>query len=82
MGERGHSKEKGELEMKWMVFGIVFGLIETAWFGFNYEPCCRAEWWCDRISNGFVFYGFILVVIRCEVKKVRLKWEQKDWCGF
>ena len=53
--------------MKWLIFGYVFWLIETAWFGFNWQPCCGAEQICNYVAIAATLYGLIRLIF--EAKK-------------
>ncbi len=55
--------------MGWLVTGILFWFAETAYFGFNWSPSCRAEMWCDHIARGWILYGLILVIVRREISR-------------
>ncbi len=56
--------------MKWIVFGLIFWFAETAGFGFNWEPSCRAERICDGVAIGLVWYGIIQVIVIQEIRKI------------
>jgi len=55
--------------MKLIIIGFGFWLLETAYFGFNFEPCCSAERVCDRIAVGLVLFGTIKIFIAKEVQE-------------
>ncbi len=47
----------------------IFWLAETAYFGFNRHPSCRAEAICDTIVLALVLNELIKLVARNEIKK-------------
>jgi len=55
--------------MNWVIAGIAFWLGETVYFGWNFEPCCRAERICDCIASAIMLIGIIKVIARYEIKK-------------
>ena len=42
---------------KIFLFAVLFWLLETAYFGYNFQPCCNTEEWCDSIVKVLVFAG-------------------------
>jgi hypothetical protein len=59
--------KKQTLSIAFMVTGFTFSLIETAYFGFNWLPSCRAELICD------IFCGVLIVIGIIIYDKTRLK---------
>ncbi len=62
--------------MKWIIFGSLFWLIETAWFGWNDLPSCRAERWCDGIASAMVWFGIIKIVVKYKIKQLHAENER------
>jgi hypothetical protein len=44
-----------------LVFGLVFGLMETQYFGNNWTPQSKEEIMCDLASLLLSFAGFVLI---------------------
>lgn len=44
-----------------VIFGFVFGFMETQYFGNNWTPQSTAEYICDTIALVSTFYGWYLV---------------------
>lgn len=45
--------------MKWILVGLVFGFVETWYFGWHPYPSCIEEWVCDIIAAILVTVGII-----------------------
>jgi hypothetical protein len=43
--------------------GLVFNLLETAWFGFHMEPSCAEEAYCNDLSQAIFVYGVLVLLI-------------------
>jgi hypothetical protein len=44
--------------MKYIICGLIFGFIETAYFGWNLYPHSHAESICDIIAMSLVAIGY------------------------
>ncbi len=55
--------------MKLMIVGIIFGILETWYFGWNRYPSCEAERICDAIVGVLIIVGYIQYVVRHELEK-------------
>ena len=55
--------------MRWIIAGLIFCLITTAYFGWNLFPESGAEITCDLISVFIVMIGTIKEITKNEIKK-------------
>lgn len=67
-------KSKRKQTEAWIIAGLVFWFLETAYFGFNSTPSCNAERICDRIAVSLVWFGVIKLVVVYEIEKF---WREK-----
>ena len=53
-----------------VICGLVFGLLQTAYFGWNLRPESKAENVCDMITCFAVWFGLALEVVK-ESRRLR-----------
>lgn len=66
--------------MKMLVFGFLFWVAESVFWGNNIRPSCRAEEMCDGFVGLMMLVGYIQIKIKSEVKKGVL--EMTDGTNF
>lgn len=70
--------------MKLILFGVLFALIETIYFGCNFYPQSKAEFICDKIALFIVALGCCHLIYKHGFRKgylQALKDAEKEICS-
>lgn len=46
-----------------VLIGVIFWFTETAYYGFNWRPCCHTELVLDTISQAIMVMGIFLIYL-------------------